>query len=171
MMTVSQLESVINRLERLELEVKVLHDRQAQQPKQLDVQALFPGQLQKISQQQRQQSHFRKHNNEQQVVLKEHQVQQQIKVLNDCGFCAGDRVQIVCDRMSFFSKKGRHTPTVYEGKLGTIVRVTRCYVWISLDDINEKVPMKKDNDNVRLIVPPAITLKIGHSAGESVVLG
>ena len=61
-------------------------------------------------------------------------------------FVPGDRVAITWDRYWRWNTPTARMPkTKYEGAIGTVLRTTECFVWVTLDDTNDVVKKKKHN--------------------------
>ena len=58
----------------------------------------------------------------------------------------GDCVMITWDRYWHFHRRTSHmVKTPYEGRKGTVIRMTECFVWVKLDDTYELLQKKKHN--------------------------
>jgi septal ring factor EnvC (AmiA/AmiB activator) len=65
---------------------------------------------------------------------------------DDTRLSKGDRVKLSWDRIWNYGKsKKRMSKTDMEGKIGTVERVSECYVWVRLDDTKELYKKRKHN--------------------------
>jgi hypothetical protein len=64
-------------------------------------------------------------------------------------FSVGQRVCITRDRIFQFNRRpSQMSKTQWEGRVGVVTKVTRCYVWVDLDD--KEGCLKKRKENVSL---------------------
>lgn len=61
----------------------------------------------------------------------------------------GTRVMLTWDRYWRWNTSTLHMPkTDYEGTQGTVVRTTKCFVWVVVDDTNDVIKKRKHNVKV-----------------------
>jgi ribosomal protein L21E len=66
--------------------------------------------------------------------------------VDDTLFSTGDLVRVIWDRQWSYGKSKKSMPkTAIEGKIGTVVRVSECYVWVRFDGNNELYQKRKHN--------------------------
>jgi ribosomal protein L21E len=58
----------------------------------------------------------------------------------------GSRVAIAWDRDWRWNRPKKNMPkTKYQGRHGTVVRTSKCYVWVKVDDTGEELQKRKHN--------------------------
>jgi ribosomal protein L21E len=66
--------------------------------------------------------------------------------VDDTLLSTGDLVKVIWDRQWRYGKSKKSMPkTDIQGKIGTVVKVTECYVWVRVDGTNELYQKRKHN--------------------------